>query len=104
MAWNCKKWALETSIEFINIGKGTIEVYITVKDGAENRGKTITVGPDSSEFVKVKDFLPPGIDEPWTLNENDCTINVVNTGTESSQFSVLEEGPFRKSEFEPEYA
>lgn len=103
MALNIKKWSLETNLELINSGNGTMEIHSKLVLDENRKGKIIIVGPNTSKFVTVKDFLPPGIEEPWKLTDKDFTVTAKNVGTEDAQFNIFEEGPFRKSEFQPQY-
>ena len=103
MALNIKKWNLETTLEFINSGNGTMEIYAALAADETKKGTLIIVGSNTSKFVTVKEFLPSGIDEPWKLNDEELLIQALNVGTEDACFNIMEEGPFRKPEIEPEY-
>jgi|ERR1035437_2728530 tetratricopeptide (TPR) repeat protein len=103
MPLNTQKWTPETYLRLVNFGKGTFQVSCSTSLGEEKTSKIVVLGPDETIYLKVKDFLPPGIDEPWKLGDNNLKFHLKNISEFVSSFNILEEGPFRKSELQPEY-
>jgi hypothetical protein len=103
MDLNPKKWLPETRLEMGNYGDSAIQVKCGVKPDEKTFGKSIIIHPRSKQYVLIKDFLPENIKDYDLLKPENITITMKNIGNSTTQYTILEEGPFKhKTQIHPE--
>ncbi len=99
MPLNLQKWLPETRLEFINYGDSTLILSCYIKPKSEIFGKTFEIGPFNRQYIMVKELLPEYVEDPSLLSPDELSLIMKNVGSDTTQFNIFEEGPFKHKTF-----